>query len=229
MRLGYGPHELQALAGDFTERQFPVVIEWLHATHTIHGLLSEISLGTGRIAEIVRALKTYTFMDRAPVQSIDLHGSLDNTLIIFKNKLKKGITVHREYAGDLPLIQAYGSELNQVWTNLIDNAIDAMEGRGNLVLRTRREEPWIVVEIEDDGPGIPGEIQNSIFDPFFTTKAPGEGTGLGLNISRNLIVQKHQGRISVSSVPGKTIFTVRLPVQLSPAGTARIEGDEQSW
>ena len=112
----------------------------------------------------------------------------------------------REYAEDLPVIEAYASELNQVWTNIIDNAIDAMDGEGTLIVRTRHEDPWVVVEIEDDGPGIPKEIQSKIFDPFFTTKGPGEGTGLGLNISRNLIVQKHHGQITVTSEPGSTCF-----------------------
>ncbi len=215
--LGYDQSEIHALAENFTPRQFPVVIDWLSCTHTIYSLLSEISLGTGRIVEIVKALKTYTFMDQAPIQSVDVHEGLDNTLIILKNKLKAGITVRREYAKDLPAIQAYGSELNQVWTNIIDNAIDAMAGHGSLVLRTRKEDPWIVVEIEDNGPGIPEDIQSKVFDPFLTTKSPGEGTGLGLNISRNLIVQKHQGQITVSSEPGKTCFTVRLPINFYPA------------
>jgi signal transduction histidine kinase len=141
---------------------------------------------------------------------------LDNTLIILHNKLKRGVTVEREYADDLPLIQAYASELNQVWTNIIDNAIDAMDGEGTLIVRTRREDPWIVIEIEDNGPGIPEESQSKIFDPFFTTKGPGVGTGLGLNISRNLIVQKHHGQISVVSEPGRTCFSVRLPIDFKP-------------
>ncbi|MEJ2237712.1 MAG: PAS domain S-box protein [Gemmatimonadales bacterium] len=212
VELGYDNSELEALAGSFTVEQFSVIVDWLNCTYTIQRLLYELSLGTGRISEIVKALKTYSYMDQAPVQSVDLREGLDSTLIILHNKLKGGIEVRREYAQDLPPIQAYGSELNQVWTNIIDNAIDAMEGKGTLVLRTRLEDPWVVVEIEDDGPGIPEESQNKIFDPFFTTKPPGEGTGLGLNISHNIIVQKHQGEISVSSEPGRTCFAVRLPV-----------------
>jgi PAS domain S-box-containing protein len=215
--LGYDQGDLQALAEIFTTEQFPVILGWLARTHAIYALVAEIGLGTGRITEIIKALKTYTYMDQAPIQSVDVREGLDNTLIILQNKLKAGITVRREYADDLPAIQAYGSELNQVWTNIIDNAIDAMEGKGTLVVRTRTEGDWVVVEIEDDGPGIPEELQTRIFDPFVTTKAPGEGTGLGLNISRNLVVQKHQGQISVSSEPGKTCFDVRLPIDLSPA------------
>jgi PAS domain S-box-containing protein len=214
--LGQDARSIRGLQDPFTAAQFPAVIEWLSNTYAIHTLLSEISLGTGRIVEIVKALKTYTFLDQAPLQSVSVHEGLDNTLIILKNKLKKGVTVHREYAQDLPDILAFGGELNQVWTNIIDNAIDAMDGQGVISLRTRMEKPWVVVEIEDNGPGIPADIQNKVFDPFFTTKAPGEGTGLGLNISRNLVVQKHRGEIFVSSEPGKTRFTVRLPIQFHP-------------
>jgi signal transduction histidine kinase len=216
--LGYQETELSTLKDYFTQDQFPVVTDWLSSTHTVYSLLSEISLGTNRISEIVKALKTYTYMDKAPVQNVDVHEGLDNTLIILHNKLKKGITVQRQYEKKMPTIQANGGELNQVWTNIIDNAIDAMAGKGTLVLRTRMEDEWVVVEVEDDGPGIPKAIQAKIFDPFFTTKATGEGTGLGLNISRNLVVQKHHGLISVSSEPGKTCFTVRLPTKDSPAG-----------
>jgi PAS domain S-box-containing protein len=218
--LGYDPDRVQALATTFTGEQFATVIVWLSCIHAIHSALGDLSLGTGRVTEIVRALKSYTYMDQAPIQSVDVREGLDNTLIILRNKLKDGVVVRREYAGDLPAIQAYGSELNQVWTNLIDNAIDAMEGRGTLTVRARLEDSWVVVEIEDDGPGVPEEIRNRIFDPFFTTKPPGEGTGLGLNISHNIIVQKHRGRISVTSGPGSTCFSVRLSVKSYPAVSA---------
>jgi signal transduction histidine kinase len=215
--LGYDQRDLEALAKVFTPPQFAVVIDWLSFKFVIYSLVSEIGLGTGRIVELVKALKTYTYMDQAPVQSVDVREGLENTLIILHNKLKSGMTVVREYAEDLPVIEAYASELNQVWTNIIDNAIDAMDGEGTLIVRTRWEDPWVVVEIEDDGPGIPAEIQTMIFDPFFTTKGPGEGTGLGLNISRNLVVQKHHGEMTVTSRPGRTCFAVRLPVDFSPA------------
>jgi PAS domain S-box-containing protein len=217
VNLGYDQIELEELTKVFNAEQFAMVIECLSFKHEIYSLVSEIGLGTNRIVEIVKALKTYTYMDQAPVQSVDVRKELDNTLIILHNKLKRGVTVVREYASDLPVIEAYASELNQVWTNIIDNAIDAMDGEGKLFVRARREDPWLVVEIEDDGPGIPEEIQSQIFDPFFTTKGPGEGTGLGLNISRNLVVQKHGGQISVSSKPGSTCFSVRLPLDFSPA------------
>jgi signal transduction histidine kinase len=144
---------------------------------------------------------------------VDLPEGLDNTLVILRGKLKAGITVHRDYGADVPPVPAYGSELNQVWTNLLDNAADAMDGRGEITIRTRRHDGWAVIEIEDNGPGIPEEIQPRVFDPFFTTKAPGKGTGLGLSTSHAIVTQKHRGEIRVSSRPGCTRFTVRLPIE----------------
>jgi signal transduction histidine kinase len=152
-------------------------------------------------------------MDQAPLQEIDIHEGLENTLIILKHKLKSGVVVKRDYNTHLPRISAYGSELNQVWTNLIDNAIDAIGGQGNLVLRTSREGDRILVEIIDDGPGIPPEVQSRIFEPFFTTKEVGKGTGLGLDIARRIVLGQHRGDIRVSSKPGETNFQVRLPFQ----------------
>jgi PAS domain S-box-containing protein len=216
VNFGYDQQDLERLAKLFTTAQFAVVIDWLSFKFAIYSLVGEISIGTGRIAELVKALKTYTYMDQAPVQSVDVREGLDNTLIILHNKLKRGVTVVREYAEDLPVIQAYAGELNQVWTNIIDNAIDAMDGEGTLIVRARQEDNWVVVEIEDNGPGISTENQSKIFDPFFTTKGPGKGTGLGLNISRNLIVQKHKGQMSVKSEPGSTCFSIRLPMDFNP-------------
>jgi PAS domain S-box-containing protein len=217
VNVGFVKEDLDELMKPFTGEQIPVVIRWFGLKLTIYSLVEEIGLATGRIVTLVKALKTYTYMDQAPVQSIDLRKELDNTLIILRSKLKKGVEVVREYAEDLPAIEAYASELNQVWTNLIDNGIDAMEGSGTLTIRAKREDPWLVVEIEDSGPGIPPEHLPKIFDPFFTTKPPGEGTGLGLNISRNLIVKKHHGEMSVKSKPGSTCFTVHLPMDFRPA------------
>jgi PAS domain S-box-containing protein len=217
VNLDYGAEELSDLATVFPGGQFSLVLEWLSCSYSIFRQVGLISLGTGHIAQIVKALKSYTYMDQAPVQSVDVREGLDNTLIILQGKLKRGISVHREYADDLPLIQAFASELNQVWTNIIDNAVDAMNGEGTLVVRARAEGRWVVVEIEDDGPGIPPEIQSKVFDPFFTTKGPGGGTGLGLNISRNLVVQKHQGQITFTSTPRGTNFQVRLPIDARPS------------
>jgi signal transduction histidine kinase len=210
--LGYDLTALRRLGTTFSSAQLPAVIAWISATYTLYALAQEISDSTGRISAIVQSLKSYTYMDQAPAQLVDIHEGLANTLTMLAYKLKQGVTVRREFAPDLPRIAGYGGELNQVWTNLIDNAVAAMSGQGELILRTRREGDWVAVEVEDNGPGIPEAVQAKIFDPFFTTKPPGEGTGLGLNISHNIIVQKHGGQIGVESRPGRTCFVVRLPI-----------------
>jgi signal transduction histidine kinase len=187
-------------------------LAWLHTRLEVESLVDEASRGATRIAEIVKAMKSYSYMDQAPQQEVDLHDGLDDTLTILKHKLKRGIEVRREYDRALPRMSAFGSELNQVWTNLIDNAADAMGGNGTLVVRTRREADVAVVEIVDDGPGIPTAVQPRIFEPFFTTKAVGKGTGLGLDIARKIVVNRHRGSIRVASRPGETVFSVRLPL-----------------
>ena len=216
VNLNYDTARLTALAESFAPEQLPVVIGGLDATFTVYNVLTEIGQSAGRISEIVKALKSYSYLDQAPVQAVDLHEGLDNTLLVLGHKLKSGISVRREYALHLPNIEANGSELNQVWTNIIDNAADALEGQGEITIRTRQDEEWVVIEIEDDGPGIPAEIQSRIFEPFFTTKPPGQGTGLGLDISYNIVVHKHRGDIKVVSEPGKTCFEVRLPLTAVP-------------
>ena len=174
-------------------------------------LVSDIKTSTNRISELVGAIKEYSYMDQAPIQEVDVHRGLENTLLIFKHKLKnKSINVVRDYAEGLPRITAYGSELNQVWTNLIDNAIDAMTKGGELKIHTKHEPTDLLVEIRDNGAGIPPEVQTRIFEPFYTTKPVGEGTGLGLDAVLR-IVRKHHGNIRVESRPGDTCFQVRLP------------------
>jgi signal transduction histidine kinase len=215
VNLTYDTDEMAALAEHFGRDQLPAVIRWLNATYMVHNLLAEIGQGADRISAIVKALKSYAYLDQAPVQAVDVHEGLDNTLLILRHKLKEGISVRREYAPDLPQIQAYGSELNQVWTNIIDNAADALGRTGTITIRTRREGGWVVVEIEDDGPGIPPENQSRLFDPFFTTKPPGQGTGLGLDITYTIVVHKHRGDIKVLSKPGQTCFQVWLPFDLA--------------
>lgn len=187
-------------------------LAWSTAAHRVHALTNEIGQGSGRISEIVQAMKSYSYLGQAPVQAVDVHEGLDTTLVILRSKLKAGIEVHRQYAPDLPAIAAYGSELNQVWTNLLDNAADAMDGHGTVTIRTRGDGDHIVVEIEDDGPGVPEGIQHQVFDPFFTTKEPGKGTGLGLSTSYSIVTEKHHGSLSLDSRPGSTIFSVRLPI-----------------
>jgi signal transduction histidine kinase len=202
---------LEKLRATLPPNSLGLILRWAADVSILNHLLYEIGQGASRIQEIVKALKSYAYLDQAPVQAVDLHEGLDNTLVILRFKLKQGIEVERHYDPAVPRIQAYGSELNQVWTNILDNAVDALKGSGRIILRTAYQDGWVTVEIEDNGPGIPTEIQTKIFDPFYTTKPLGKGTGLGLNISYN-IVHKHFGEIKVDSHPGRTCFEVRLPV-----------------
>ncbi len=181
------------------------------ASVEIANLLNEIESSTSRISDLVRAIKEYTYMDQAPVQNVDVVKGLETTLTILNHKLKRGVEVQRDYQRIPFLVNSFGSELNQIWTNLIDNAIDAMGGKGELRVRTYREDNCVVVEIGDNGPGISPEIRSHIFEPFFTTKGVGEGTGLGLDTVQR-IVKKHRGSIQVESKPGDTRFEVRLPL-----------------
>lgn len=187
------------------------VLSWLEATLTGVGLLDEIKLSSGRISELIAAMKDYSYMDRAPLQEVDIREGIESTLTIMSYKLKQGVVVKREY-GNLPRISAYGRQLNQVWTNLIDNAIDATGGKGHIWIRTALEDDRILVEIADDGVGIAPEIQPRIFEQFFTTKEVGKGTGLGLDIARRIVVGQHKGDIRFDSQPGDTRFQVRLPI-----------------
>jgi signal transduction histidine kinase len=177
----------------------------------IAGLLTEIESATARISDLVRAIKEYTFMDQAPVQNVDIVKSLETTLTILNHKLKHGVTVKRNYQPVPLMVDSFGSELNQVWTNIIDNAIDAMGGKGELRLRTYREDGCVVIEIGDNGPGIAPDVQPHIFEPFFTTKGVGQGTGLGLDTVQR-IVKKHRGNVQVASQPGDTRFQIFLPI-----------------
>ena len=184
------------------------------ASITIIRLIEAIESSVGKISELVRAVKEYSYMDQMPEQEIDIHAGLENTLIMMRHQLKNGVEIVRDYDRTLPTVCARGSEFNQVWTNLISNAVDAMKGTGKLRIRTSREGAWAVVEVADNGPGIPPEIQSRIFEPFFTTKAVGEGTGLGLD-SVYRIIQNHRGNVSFESHPGETRFVVRIPLAKS--------------
>ncbi len=204
---------LERLAAALGPDALAPALTWLASGPPVYSLIHEIGESAGRVSEIVNALRSYSYLGQAPEQDVDLHEGLNNTLIILRSKLKQGVAVNREYDDTMPRVPAYGSELNQVWTNLIDNAVDAMEGTGTLTIRTSSDADWAVVEVEDDGPGITEEIRDRVFDPFFTTKEPGHGTGLGLSTSHSIIVEKHSGRITVESRPGRTCFTVRLPLR----------------
>lgn len=209
--LDFDIKQLEKATDLFDKDRLSLVIKLVASTYAAYTLMAEIGEGTQRISDIVASLKSYSFLDQAPVQEIDVHKGIEDTLLIFGSRLKEGVNIKREYAEKLPRIQAFASELNQVWTNLIDNAIDAMEGKGEISIRSRQEGDWVIVEVEDNGPGIPKDIQRKIFDPFFTTKPIGKGTGLGLNITYNIIVNKHRGDIRLTSKPGKTNFAVWLP------------------
>lgn len=210
---GVDEARLEAIAEQMPTDTLGEALTWLEASLTVAGLVNEVEQSTARISELVKAVKAYSYMDQASSQEIDVHQGLENTLTILKSKLKHGVTVKREYDQSVPHICAYGSELNQVWTNLIDNAIDAMQGQGELKIRTAHEQDNVLVEIADNGPGIPLAIQSRIFEPFFTTKGVGEGTGLGLDITRRIVVQRHHGDIRFNSTEGDTRFQVRLPIK----------------
>ncbi|MGW5723174.1 ATP-binding protein [Amycolatopsis sp. NPDC003865] len=186
-------------------------VRWLAYALETEMLMGEIEDSTTRISALVGKAKQYSQMDRAPHQWVDVHDGLDSTLVMLSGKIGSGIRVVKEYDRSLPKIPAYPAELNQVWTNIIDNALGAMKGDGTLTLRTWGENEQIRVEIGDTGPGIPADIKPRIFEPFFTTKPVGEGTGLGLDISWKIVVERHQGDLRVESEPGNTRFEVCLP------------------
>ena len=186
-------------------------LDWVSGVLTTMTLLNDISDSTQRVSGLVAAVHSYSQLDRAALQAIDVTEGIESTLVVLGHKLEGGITVQRNYTADLPRIDAMPSELNQVWTNLIDNAVDAMDGRGMLRISTRTDGDAIVVDIGDSGPGMPLDVQARAFEPFFTTKDVGKGTGLGLDISRRIIVDRHHGRITIESSAEGTVMSVRLP------------------
>jgi len=210
-RRSINPELLESLFANLDAATARAALVRLAASVEVANLLNEIESSTSRISDLVLAIKEYTFMDQAPVQNVDIVKSLENTLTILNHKLKRGVVVKRDYQRVPLLVNSFGSELNQVWTNLIDNAIDAMSGKGELRVRTYRDDSCVVVEIADNGPGISPETKAHIFEPFFTTKGVGQGTGLGLDTVQR-IVKKHRGTIQVNSVPGDTRFQVWLPL-----------------
>ena len=214
-RRGVKPEALESLFATMDADVARAALVRIAASVEIANLLIEIESSTTRISDLVRAIKEYTYMDQTTAQNVDIAKGLENTLTILNHKIKRGITVHREYEKIPLLVNSYGSELNQVWTNIIDNAIDAMKGTGELQIRTYRDDDCVVVEIGDNGPGIPPEVEPHIFEPFYTTKGVGEGTGLGLDTALR-IVKKHRGSIQVDSKPGNTRFQIFLPLVNAP-------------
>jgi signal transduction histidine kinase len=207
---GVGADRLESLAAELGEGLLAGGLGWLAATLEITSLTHEVRVSAGRISELVGAMKEYSYMDRAATGEVDVISGLENTLTILGHKLR-GVSLTSNYEDGLPKIRGHGGELNQIWTNLIDNAADSVNGNGSVGIRAYRDGKWLAVEVVDDGPGVPRETQNRIFEPFYTTKEVGAGTGLGLDIVRR-VVAGYGGEISVESKPGETRFTVRLPV-----------------
>jgi signal transduction histidine kinase len=210
-RRNIKPEALESLFASLEADTARAALVRIAASVEVATLLHEIESSTSRISDLVGAIKEYTYMDQAAIQNVDVVKSLETTLTILNHKLKQGVAVQRDYQRVPLLVNSFGSELNQVWTNIIDNAIDAMGGKGELRVRTYREDACVVVEIADNGPGISAEVEPHIFEPFFTTKGVGQGTGLGLDTVQR-IVKKHRGTIQVSSKPGDTRFQVWLPL-----------------
>ncbi len=189
------------------------VLRTITVTAAAGALVDQVERSTTRVSELVDAIKSYTYLDQAPLQDVDVHEGLEDTLTMLGHRLRAGITIRRDFDPSLPRICASGSDLNQAWTHLIDNAVDAMDSTGRLRLLTRHSGDDVVIEIGDDGHGIPPDIQSRVFEPFFTTKEVGAGSGLGLDIVYRIVVTQHYGDITLRSTPGDTIFTVRLPIE----------------
>jgi len=187
-------------------------VHWIAYALETEQLMSDIEDATGRVSSLVSAAKQYSQMDRAAHQWIDVHSGIDSTLVMLTHKIGNGIKVVKDYDRSLPEVPAHPAELNQVWTNLIDNAVQAMSGVGTLTIRTFRDEDYVIVSVGDTGPGVPEELKKRVFEPFFTTKPVGEGTGLGLDISYRIVTNGHGGDIILKSKPGDTRFLVRLPI-----------------
>lgn len=227
VQAGLDTEWLEQVAATVDEEILPGAVGWLNYTVETELLMDEINDSTTRISHLVDAAKQYAQLDRAPYREVDVHELLDSTLLMLSGKIGPQMRLVKEYDRSLPQVPAYPAELNQVWTNLIDNAVQAIGGaggEGTLTVRTAREGDRLLVEFRDTGPGVPEEIRGRIFDPFFTTKPVGQGTGLGLDISWRIVVNKHHGSLEVESVPGDTRFRVLLPLTAPDAGTdARTE------
>ena len=211
VNAGLDGQELMVLAAKLPGEALRFALGWLEARLSLNSLLNEVDGSTTRIAELVKAVKSYSHMDKSPMQEVDIHEGIESTLTMLGHKLKN-VSLTRKFDRAVPRIMAYGGELNQVWTNLIDNAIDAVKGTGNICIATFLDDDQVMVEIADNGSGIPPEVQAHIFEPFYTTKAVGSGTGLGLVISNRIVADRHGGEIEFESHPGETRFKVRLPV-----------------
>lgn len=218
LEFGMEEEDLESVHGLIEEKDLPAILWWLESTLSLEKLVSEIREASGRISRLVRSIKDYSHMDRGQEKEpLDIHEGILSTLTMLRHKLKqKSISVEKEFATKAPRMVGYVGELNQVWTNLIDNAIDAMEEAGRLTIRTYQDREFLRVDITDNGSGIPEDMLNKIFDPFFTTKGVGKGTGMGLDIVQK-IIQHHRGSIKVESVPGQTTFSLCFPTSEAEA------------
>ncbi|CAA9551777.1 MAG: Two-component system sensor histidine kinase [uncultured Thermomicrobiales bacterium] len=212
---GITARELTALAGQLPATSLPDAVSWLAETLVFRESTEIIGQSSRRIAELVQSIKGYSHMDRATEHDGDIHDGLENTVIILAHQLGN-VDVHRDYDRSLPAIRMYGNTLNQVWTNILDNAVDAVDGKGQITIRTRSEDDQVVVEIEDNGKGISADVLPRIFEPFYTSKPQGKGTGLGLDTAWRIVTEEHDGTIAATSEPGRTVFTVNLPVSPPP-------------
>jgi signal transduction histidine kinase len=217
VQAGFDTGWLDEVSATVGEQTLEGALRWLNYTAETELLMNEIEDATNRISALVGAARQYSQLDRAPYQVADVHDLLDSTLLMLASKIGSGISVVKDYDRSLPPVPTYPGELNQVWTNLIDNAVSAMNGKGTLTVRTALDRDQLLVEFRDTGPGIPPDIGDRIFEPFFTTKPVGEGTGLGLDISWRIVVNKHHGDLTAESVPGDTRFKVRLPLTSAQA------------
>jgi signal transduction histidine kinase len=214
---GIATEDLAELARSVEAGSLEPALRWLAYTVETENLLLEVKESTKRISALVGAAKQYSQLDRTPHQNVDLHDGLDATLVMLSGKKNPNVTIVKDYDRTLPKVPAYAAELNQVWTNLIDNAMDAVAGAGTVTIRTTRDGDNALVEVIDTGPGVPDELRRRVFEPFFTTKGVGQGTGLGLDVSWRVVVNRHAGDLRVVSSPGDTHFQVRLPFQ-APEG-----------
>jgi signal transduction histidine kinase len=214
---GITSDDLEQLAARLNADQFGAAISWIAQVLELRSVMHETKCGAARIFDIVKAMKSYTYMDQGPRQEVDIHAGIEDTLTVMAHELKRGIVVVRVFDHGLPRLEAYGSELNQVWTRIIENAVEAMNGHGELTIRTRRESDRAIIEIIDTGQGIPQDVMPHLFEPFFTSKPPssalGHGVGMGLHVAYRIVVNRHGGTIEASSRPGETLFRVTLPLK----------------
>lgn len=219
VQINIGLADLDALSRELPPTALSPALHWIEAAGAISESVDIITHGSRRVSDLVQAIKGYTYMDRGLEQDVDLHDGIENTLVILNHRLRD-MTIVRNYDTSLPHLHTSGSSLNQVWTNLLDNAIDATDGRGTITITTRRKGNEIAVDIGDNGPGIPDDVKTRIFEPFFTTKPQGVGTGLGLDTVWHIIDDEHHGTITVDSQPGETVFHITLPIDTTTPSVA---------